>query len=209
MSQLVSQSTSQSNSSSVSPLITCCTVSSIQFVWEATGTTTYSLTLGPISCSGSGEAGIAHNTPGRYCLDRLNLVYSTHSHLQGSKNPCITKPACLCRSIARTERTCKLTILLWTVLSCTSNIILWMWLLSDGYGVPIIPLIKAQSYDMARSTFSPLPLSRTVSWQKASICSVSVTLKSQWDAMRDEGTSTRRRGERGGRGEWTKGWEDS
>lgn len=116
MSQLVSQLTSQLNSSSASPLITCCSVSSIQFVWEATGTPTYSL---------------------------------------GSKNHCITKPACLCRSIACTERNCILTILLWTVLSCTSNIILWMWLLSDGYGVPIIPLIKAQSYDMTRSTFSP------------------------------------------------------
>lgn len=50
-----------------------------------------------------------------------------------------------------------------------------MPLLSDGYGVPNIPLMTAQSYDMS------------------SICSVAVTLKSQWDARRDEGTDTGRR----------------
>lgn len=83
---------------------------------------------------------------------------------------------------------------------CRSEITLWLWLLADGDWMLIIPWWWPNH--MTRHVLLPPPQS-TVSWQKGSICSVSVTLKSQWDGGRDEGRDT------GRRKEWTKERQDS
>lgn len=72
-----------------------------------------------------------------------------------------------------------------------------MRLLSGG--VLIISLMEAQSYDMTRSRLFCFFPQENSQLTEGSICSVSVTVTSQWDAGRDEGTDTGTRGGGGGR----------
>lgn len=69
--------------------------------------------------------------------------------------------------------------------ACSSKTILWMWLHFE-HRMPIIILMESQSHDKTCSTFST-KLGWTVSWQKGSICSVAIPLKSGSDEGPDTG----------------------